>query len=126
MTVGQLDATNDGRGLHCLVLVPLLPLRLTTATGSATGTSECTCGSTATASAATAWTTTVSATWSMSATAPAATKVVRGLRWHLTRARMGWHHRGGRSVPTALLRGALVAVTTATTTARLRVSTRAW
>ena len=123
MTIRQLDATNNGRGLHCLVLMPLLPLRLTTATRSATGTSECTRGTAATASATTARTTTMSATGSMSATASAATEVVRGLGGHLTGARVGWHHRRCWSVSTALLRGSLIAVTTATATARLRVST---
>ena len=110
LAVRQLDAADHRRCLHCLVLVTLLPLRLTSTTRSATGTSEGTCGTAATSAAGTTATRAAALAAAGAAVAATATAAATGagLGRHLSGAGVARHGGGAGTTSTlsARLRGA--------------------
>ena len=105
--VRQPNATDDVRCLHCLVLIPLLPLRLASLTRSAARTPEsASCATTATTTATGTTATVETAARSTTGTARASATTTAAsscLGGHLPRIRVvcGHHSRGG-TTPAAL------------------------
>ena len=107
LTVGQLNAAYHGWCLHCLVLVALLTLRLTSATRGASWSPECTCSSTATSAATTARSATRATRAATTAAEATATATAACLCRHLPRVRVRRHHCRSWTIAARLITAAL-------------------